>query len=113
MKGAVLMEPMPHAYTNQTIRQHNRVIKAYYGPDAALRRDREATALQQVRTHVPVPPLVAVRADALETQHVAGPDRRPSPAISPNRSLGRVDDGYACQIPPNMRMVSNPPFWRC
>jgi aminoglycoside phosphotransferase len=69
---SVHMEQMPHAYTDRTVRHNDLVIKSYRGPDAAMRFDREASALQKLRVQVPVPPLVYTDAGTLGTQLVSG-----------------------------------------
>ena len=52
------MEPLPHGYTNRTLRHGRTVTKAYLGPDAAERRERELTALRALRGRIPVPSVV-------------------------------------------------------
>ena len=52
------MQRLPHGYTNQTVRDGVVVVKTYAGPDALARLDREYRALQLVRDHVPVPPVL-------------------------------------------------------
>jgi RIO-like serine/threonine protein kinase len=51
------MRRSPHGYTNQTVRD-GVVVKTHAGPDAPARLDREYRALQLVRDHVPVPPVL-------------------------------------------------------
>ncbi len=50
---------MPHGYTNDTTRDGSSVTKAYLGPDATGRCDREAAMLTALAGILPVPPLVA------------------------------------------------------
>ena len=49
---------MPHGYTNDTTRDGPRVVKHYLGPDAALRREREACVLAALAGRLPVPPVL-------------------------------------------------------
>lgn len=52
------MEPLPHGYTNRTVRHGRTVTKSYRGPDAAARRVRELAALRALRGRIPVPAVV-------------------------------------------------------
>lgn len=52
------MEPLPHGYTNRTVRHGPAVTKSYRGPDAAERRERELTALRALHGRIPVPSVV-------------------------------------------------------
>ena len=47
-------ERLPHGYTNLTMLEGGRVIKRYAGPDAALRREAEVTALTALAGRFPV-----------------------------------------------------------
>lgn len=50
------MPRLPHSPTNDTSKDGNAVTKSYAGPDAALRRAREAAAVRGAcRAHRPVP----------------------------------------------------------
>lgn len=53
-----LPAPMPHGYTNDTTRDGPTVVKHYLGPDAALRREREARVLAALAGRLPVPPVL-------------------------------------------------------
>ena len=66
------MEIMVHGYTNQTARCGQVVTKAYQGPDAALRRDREAVALTALAGFLPVPALIGTSDFSLEMTFMSG-----------------------------------------
>lgn len=53
------MEIMAHGYTNHTARSGAVVTKAYQGPGALPRRDREAAALAALAGCLPVPALIS------------------------------------------------------
>ena len=66
------MEIMVHGYTNHTARCGQVVTKAYQGPDAALRRDREAVALSALAGFLPVPALIGTSDLSLEMAFMPG-----------------------------------------
>lgn len=66
------LAPMPHGYTNYTIRDGPRVIKDYLGPDAALRRETEARALTALAGRLPVPPVLGGHGTRLTTGFMPG-----------------------------------------
>lgn len=69
------MRRLPHGYTNRTTGDGAVVVKAYDGPDATARRDRERIALSVLAGAFPVPPLLAVdRGDRHTADHERGRD---------------------------------------
>ena len=49
---------LPHGYTNLTTGDGSVVVKAYDGPDAPARRDRERAVLAALADKLPLPPLL-------------------------------------------------------
>ncbi|MFD9500440.1 phosphotransferase family protein [Streptomyces sp. NPDC060035] len=66
------MRPLKHGYTNHTLGDGVVVEKAYQGPDAELRRDREYELLTWLQGLLPVPPERAAGAGALTLGFVTG-----------------------------------------
>jgi aminoglycoside phosphotransferase (APT) family kinase protein len=63
---------MPHSYTNHTTRQGPVVTKAYQGPDAPRRGQREAAVLRAVAGRLPVPPVFAASDGTLSLGFMPG-----------------------------------------
>jgi aminoglycoside phosphotransferase (APT) family kinase protein len=66
------VEQLRHGYTNVTVRDGDRVVKRYVGPDAAHRRAVELAVLQAGSAELPLPPLFASGPDRIVTGFVAG-----------------------------------------
>lgn len=87
------IERRPHDYTNATVRDADRVTKRYVGPDATVRRSREAMALTRLAGVLPVPPLLEVTRYALVLGFVAGVPGQKALLRSPEavlREVGRM-----------------------
>jgi Ser/Thr protein kinase RdoA (MazF antagonist) len=65
-------EPMRHSYTNQTTKQDLVVTKAYQGPDAMLRCEREAILLRRLAGRLPVPAVISEAGLTLELDFMPG-----------------------------------------
>ena len=63
---------MAHGYTNHTVKSGHVVTKAYRGPDAALRRDREAAALTALTECLPVPIVIGTGGLSLDMTFMSG-----------------------------------------
>ncbi|WP_166350582.1 phosphotransferase family protein [Phytoactinopolyspora limicola] len=61
-----------HGYTNATRRTRQYVEKKYLGPDADKRRHAEYVALTRLRSHLPVPDVLAGPDGGLRIGYVAG-----------------------------------------
>jgi len=66
------VQPMAHGYTNRTVGDSTTVVKAYNGPQADARRERETTVLQALHGRFPVPPVLATDGHSLTLGFVAG-----------------------------------------
>jgi phosphotransferase family enzyme len=65
-------ERLPHGYTNLAMLEGGRVIKRYAGPDAALRREAEVTALTALAGRFPVPAMIGQDDSQLTLSFVPG-----------------------------------------
>jgi len=61
-----------HGYTNATVGDDAKVIKTYAGPRAAVRAEREYTALTALAGRVPVPAVLGRTAETLTLACVPG-----------------------------------------
>jgi aminoglycoside phosphotransferase (APT) family kinase protein len=68
----ILLELMPHSYTNHTTRSGPVVTKVYQGPAAARRCAREAAAVRGLAGRLPVPAVIGCSADSLRMGLMAG-----------------------------------------
>src|ERR1035438_5572145 len=68
----ILLELMPHSYTNHTTRSGPVVTKVYQGPAAARRGAREAAAVRGLAGRLPVPAVIGCSADSLRVGLMAG-----------------------------------------
>lgn len=63
---------MPHSYTNRTTRDGSVVTKAYQGPGAARRCEREAAVLRGLAGWLPVPAVIDIGAYCLRLTFMEG-----------------------------------------
>jgi aminoglycoside phosphotransferase (APT) family kinase protein len=68
----ILLELMPHSYTNRTTRTGSVVTKVYQGPEAARRCAREAAAMRGLAGRLPVPTVIFHGVDSLRMGLMAG-----------------------------------------
>ena len=68
----ILLELMPHSYTNRTTRTGVVVTKVYQGPEAARRCAREAAAMRGLAGRLPVPTVISHGVDSLRMGLMAG-----------------------------------------
>jgi tRNA A-37 threonylcarbamoyl transferase component Bud32 len=61
-----------HGYTNATVGDDAKVIKTYAGPGAAVRSEREYTALTALAGRVPVPSVLGRTSETLTLAFVSG-----------------------------------------
>jgi aminoglycoside phosphotransferase (APT) family kinase protein len=66
------MRRLNHGYTNATVGDDTKVIKTYAGPRAALRAEREYTALAALAGSLPVPAVLGRAPGTLTLAFVAG-----------------------------------------
>lgn len=81
------MKRLPHGYTNRTVRVGPEVHKAYRGPDAEARREREGRALAGLVGRVPVPPPLPAGGAELRTGWVPG-----------RHGQDLIDAGHAAEV---------------